>query len=105
MKSRPFRLLVIAAVLLLVTLAVCRSAVGGSVGSSEAMLPFLIGAGALCLVGLTVRRQRTVAWLALIVCLATITLDLAAFGRQQRPVVGTDTWRWIACPSKSRPGR
>jgi signal transduction histidine kinase len=96
MTSRAFHLLVVGAVVSLVTLAVSRIVVGGSDASPQGMLPFLIAAGALCVAGLTVRRQPTVAWLALIVCLATITLGLAAFGRQQRPLVAVETWQWIA---------
>jgi hypothetical protein len=41
--------------------------------------------------GLTVRRQPTVAWLAMIVCIATVTIDLAALGREQRFLVSDET--------------
>ncbi|HET9756013.1 MAG TPA: ATP-binding protein, partial [Candidatus Limnocylindrales bacterium] len=50
----------------------------------------------LCVVGLAMRRHPTVAWLALIVALSTITVDLASFGRDHRADLGPETWRWIA---------
>ena len=60
------------------------------------MLPFLVAAAALCVAGLTVRRHPTAAWLALILGLSTTTLDLVAYGREQRAVVTPDAWRWIS---------
>jgi len=60
------------------------------------MIPFLIAVGALCVAGLAVRRQPTVAWLATIVCIATVTIDLAALGREQRFLVSDETWQWLA---------
>lgn len=96
MTSRPFRLLAIAAVVLLATIGLARAAVGGAAASPDAALPFLIAAGALCIAGLTARRQPTVAWLAIIVALATITIDLAALGRQQRPLLPAEAWQWLA---------
>jgi signal transduction histidine kinase len=94
--SRPlFAVLAIGAVALLAALAVARN-VGGSSASPDSLLPFLVAAAALCVAGLTVRRHPTAAWLALILGLSTTTLDLAAYGREQRAVVTPDAWRWIS---------
>jgi signal transduction histidine kinase len=95
MTSRPFRLLAIAAVVLLGTLGISRAVVGGSAAAPDAALPFLIAAGALCVAGLSARRQPTIAWLAIIAALTTITIDLAALGRQQRPLASAETWQWM----------
>ncbi len=97
--SRPWlgALLGIWALGLVVALGVLRISVGGrSSTSPEAMLPLLIAAAALCVFGLTVRRHPTAAWLALILALSTMTIDLATFAREQRPLIPADTWRWIA---------
>ena len=96
MTPLPFRLLGIAAVVLLVTLGATRSIVGGSAVAPDAAQPFLIAAGALCVAGLSLRRERSIAWLAIIVALATITIDLAALGRQQRQVIAAETWQWMS---------
>jgi signal transduction histidine kinase len=97
--SRPqaYVVLGLAAVALLVVLGVFRAALtGGSAVSPDAMLPFLVGAASLCVVGLAWPRHPTMAWLALIVALATITIDLATVGRAHRDGLDPDTWRWIA---------
>ena len=91
-----FGVLTVGAVASLLTLGLIRVGVGGAVPSPDEMLPFLIAAASLCVVGLTVRPRPAIAWLALIGCVATITIDLAAFGRAQRSVVPAETWRWIA---------
>jgi signal transduction histidine kinase len=94
---RTFRVLSLAAVGLVVTLAVCRIVLGGATSASpEAMLPVLVASGGMCVVGLAWARHPTVAWLALIVALAATTIDLATFGREQRADIEPDTWRWIA---------
>ena len=91
-----FGVLTVGAVASLLTLGLIRVGVRGAVPSPDELLPFLIAAASLCVFGLTVRRRPAIAWLALIGCVATITIDLAAFGRAQRPVVPAETWRWIA---------
>jgi signal transduction histidine kinase len=84
------------AVASVVVLGVLRTAFAAATVSPYAMIPFLIGVGALCLAALTVRRQPTIAWLAVIVCSATVTIDLATLGREQRFLVGAETWQWLA---------
>ena len=91
-----FGVLTIGAVASLLMLGLIRVGVGGAAPSPDEMLPFLIAAAALCVVGLTARRRPAIAWLAIIGCVATITIDLAAFGRTQRSLVPGETWRWIA---------
>jgi signal transduction histidine kinase len=86
----------VAALSLVVTLGLARIGVGGGSSSPEAMLPFLLSAAALCVVGLAARRHPTTAWLALIFALAATTIDLASFGREQRAVIGPDAWRWLS---------
>jgi signal transduction histidine kinase len=61
-------------------------AIGGSgsasaSASAESMLPALIAAGALCVIGLTITRDATAAWLATIVALSVTAVDLAALAR------------------------
>jgi len=96
MTSPSFRLLTIAAVVLLGTLGVGRAMAGGSAAGPDAALPFLIAAGALCVAGLAAPRQPTITLAILIVAFVTITIDLAALGRQQRPLVPAETWQWLA---------
>lgn len=95
--SGVFAVLGLAAVGLVIALGGYRVAVSdGSAVTPDAMLPFLVASASLCVVGLTMRRHPTVAWLALIVALSTITVDLASFGRDHRADLGPETWRWIA---------
>ena len=76
--SGVFAVLGLAAVGLVIALGGYRVAVSdGSAVTPDAMLPFLVASASLCVVGLTMRRHPTVAWLALIVALSTITVDLA----------------------------
>ena len=96
MTTRIFGVLAIGAVVSLIILGLIRVILGPSTATPDEMLPFLIAAAALCVAGLTVRRQPTIAWLAVIACVATITIDMAAFGRAHRSSIGADTWRWIA---------
>ena len=91
-----FGALTVGAVASLLTLGLIRAGVGRAAPSPDEMLPFLIAAAALCVIGLSARRRPTIAWLAIIGCVATITIDLAAFGRAQRYVLPAETWRWIA---------
>ena len=96
MRAGIFGTLAIGAVAALVVLGASRAAFTGAAPSPSTMIPFLIAVGALCVAGLTVRRQPTVAWLAMIVCIATVTIDLAALGREQRFLVSDETWQWLA---------
>ena len=96
-RSGVFAVLGLAAVGLVIALGGYRVAVSeGSAVTPDAMLPFLVASASLCVVGLAMRRHPTVAWLALIVALSTITVDLASFGRDHRADFGPETWRWIA---------
>jgi len=95
-KAGVFSTLAIGAVVSVIALGVLRIVFSGSAPSPSAMIPFLIAAGALCVVGLTFRRQPTIAWLAVIVCGATVTIDIATLAREQRLLVADETWRWLA---------
>ncbi|HET9084915.1 MAG TPA: ATP-binding protein [Candidatus Limnocylindrales bacterium] len=95
MRSGIFGIVAMGAVASVVVLGVLRTAFAAAAVSPYAMIPFLIAVGALCLAGLTVRRQPTIAWLAVIVCSATVTIDLATLGREQRFLVGEETWQWL----------
>jgi signal transduction histidine kinase len=59
-------------------------------------LPLLVAAALLCTVGLTARRHPTVAWLAVIAALATITIDLASLARLLRPGLDATAWQWLS---------
>lgn len=61
----------------------------------DVLVPALIAAAALCVVGLTRRRAPSAAWLAVIAALTIVTLDLAAFGRANRIGLGPAGWRWL----------
>lgn len=69
--------------------------VGPDRATPDALLPALVAAGSLCVVGLTVGRAPSTAWLAVIVALTTVTLDLAAFGRANRADLGPTGWPWL----------
>jgi signal transduction histidine kinase len=94
--TRTFGLLATGAVAVLVVLGVMRLVASRSGASPESMVPFLIAAAALCVAALSSGRRPTIAWLALIVAFITMTIDLAAFGRDVRQVVSLDAWRWIS---------
>lgn len=96
MRSGILSIVAIGAVAAVLALGVLRTVFADTTVSPYAMIPFLIAAGALCVAGLTVRRQPTIAWLAVIVCAATVTIDLATLGREQRSLVGDETWQWLA---------
>jgi signal transduction histidine kinase len=91
-----FSIVAMGAAVAVVVLGVLRALFADTTISPYAMIPFLIAAGALCLAGLTFRGQPTIAWLAVIVCVATVTIDLATLGREQRFKVAEDTWQWLA---------
>ena len=96
-RSPLFVVLALGAVALVAVLGAARTvASSGPTASPDAMLPFLVAAGALCVVGLATRRQPSVAWLALIVALSAVTIDLASFGREQRSQFEPDAWRWVS---------
>ncbi len=96
-RSGVFAVLGLAAVGLIIALGGYRVAVGeGSAVTPDVMVPFLVASAAMCVVGLAMGSHPTVAWLALIVALSTITVDLASFGRDHRADLGPETWRWIA---------
>lgn len=96
MRAGIFGILAIGALVAVVLLGATRTVLSTAAPSPYAMLPFLIAAGALCVAGLTVRRQPTIAWLAMIVCVTTVTIDLAALGREQRFLIADGTWQWLA---------
>jgi signal transduction histidine kinase len=60
------------------------------------LLPVLVAMAALCVVGLTNRTAPSIAWLAVIGALTVATLDIAAFGRMNRGVLGPVGWQWLA---------
>lgn len=68
----------------------------GGVASPGAMVPLLVGAAAICVVGLTIRRRPTIAWLATIAALAISTIDLAAIARAGRASLDAAAWGWLS---------
>lgn len=68
----------------------------GGGASPDEMVPFLMALAALCLVGLTLRRYPSGAWLASIAALTITTIDLAALGRAARPALDDASWSWLS---------
>ena len=79
-------------------LALLRLGVVGPLGAAslEDLLPTLIAAGFLCVVGLAWRDHPTVAWLATIAAASVATIDLATYARSVRPLVIGDAWRVVS---------
>jgi signal transduction histidine kinase len=75
-----------------------RLGVVGPLGrtSIDDLLPVLISAGLLCVLGLTQRNHSTSFWLAAIAAAAIVTIDLATYARTARPLVTGDGWRSMA---------
>ncbi|MDH4141482.1 MAG: hypothetical protein OEV61_02630 [Chloroflexota bacterium] len=99
MKPRPtLVVLALAGVLLGAVAAVVHVRVlndpGGS--SPQSLLPILVVAAALCVVGLTLRRHPTVAWLATVAALTIATVDLASMARASRSSMDAEAWRWLS---------
>ena len=63
--------------------------------STDDLLPILLGAALLCVVGLARRAHPTTAWLATIGAAAIVTADLASYAREARPVVDDQGWRLL----------
>jgi signal transduction histidine kinase len=68
---------------------------GARVDSADDVLPLLIAAGLLCVVGLTRREHRTVAWLGTIGAAFVLTIDIATYAREVRLVVDPQEWQWL----------
>ncbi len=68
----------------------------GGAATPGAMVPLLVALAALCVVGLTIRRQPSVAWLATIAALAICTIDLAALARVGRATLDAAAWGWLS---------
>jgi signal transduction histidine kinase len=85
----------VAATALLALLRLGAIGPSAAVGGDE-LLPLLIAAGLLCVIGLARREHPTVAWIATIAALAVVTIDLASYARVVRPTVDAETWRWLS---------
>jgi signal transduction histidine kinase len=59
------------------------------------LIPLLIAAAFLCVVGLARRRHPSTAWLATIGAAFTVTIDLAAYARLVGLDIGDDPWRLL----------
>jgi signal transduction histidine kinase len=89
------RILVVAAVLDVILGGLIRVwGVGGHALAPEAVLSILSAAAALCVVGLSIDRRPTVAWLATITGLSIATIDLASLARSERPSATAEAWMW-----------
>jgi signal transduction histidine kinase len=64
--------------------------------SWDTVVPLLMAAAALCVLGLTVRRRPGVAWLAIVATLAIVTIDVASALRSLDDPIGSDPWRRLA---------
>ncbi|HEV8403753.1 MAG TPA: ATP-binding protein [Candidatus Limnocylindrales bacterium] len=60
------------------------------------LVPLLIAAAGLCVVGLSVRRSRSVAWVSVVAVLSIVTLVLVAWMRANRTAIDPIEWRWLA---------
>jgi signal transduction histidine kinase len=76
-------------------LAMVRLGLAGPIrpDTVDDLLPVLLGAALLCVVGLARRTHPTTAWLATIGAAAVVTADLASYAREARPVVDDQGWR------------
>jgi signal transduction histidine kinase len=63
--------------------------------SLEPLLPVLIAAASLCVVGLTLRRAPSVAWFGAATAAALSVVEIISVVRNWQPGVGVDTWRWL----------
>ena len=79
-SSRATRVAAVGGIVLLcVIVAVRFSVVPRAIGvTPEALLPLLIAGALLCVVGLSLDRAPGIAWLATVLALATLTIDLLA---------------------------
>ncbi len=68
----------------------------GGAATPAAMVPLLVASAALCVVGLTIRRHPSVAWLATIAALTISTIDLAAIARVGRATLDAASWSWLS---------
>jgi signal transduction histidine kinase len=62
-------------------------------GTLDDLVPALVAAGQLCVVGLTRRSHPSASWLATIGAVAVVTVDLATYARGVRPAFDGDAWR------------
>lgn len=66
-----------------------------AVGPAQDVLPLLIAIGFLCVVGLTRREHRTIAWLATIGATFVLTIDIATYARAMVDVADDQEWQWL----------
>lgn len=86
---------VVAAVVAVLARVAVTDATGGGL-TTETVVPLLMAAAALCVLGLTVRRRPGVAWLAIVATLAIVAVDIASTLRGLTTPIDSDTWRWLA---------
>jgi signal transduction histidine kinase len=89
------RILAIAAVLdvtLVLVLRVWR--IHREALAPEAIIPLLSATAALCVVGLSMDRLATAAWLATVAASSIATVDLASLARDERSSATTEAWIW-----------
>jgi signal transduction histidine kinase len=67
---------------------------GQQVDSADDLLPVLVSAAFLCVVGLAWRRHRSVAWLATIGAAFVVTIEIATYARDALPV-DVVAWQWL----------
>ena len=69
---------------------------GAAALTPDAVVPLLLAAAALCVVGLAMQHHPSVAWLASIAALALATIEIAGVARALRPSLDPDAWQWLS---------
>jgi signal transduction histidine kinase len=95
--TRAWTVAALGAIAMTVVLAVLRFGVAGpvSIAPTDDLIPLLFAIGCLCVIGLARTTHPTIAWLAAIGAAFVVTLDLASYAREVRPLVNEDAWRLL----------
>jgi signal transduction histidine kinase len=86
---------VVATAVLAVVRLIPGSATAAAAPTLDDAIPLLLAIGAMCVVGLTIRRRPTAAWLATIAALTIVTVDLAAAARILRDAAEATAGAWL----------
>jgi signal transduction histidine kinase len=62
---------------------------------TDRLLPVLIATGALCVVGLTIRRAPALAWLAAVAAATLAAIEIVGAVRTWQPSAGAAAWPWL----------
>ena len=80
-------------VLVVVRIGDAASSVAPTSGS---VLSILVSSALLCIVGLTAHQRPSLAWLAVIGCLAIATVELASLAREAGPIAAPSSRAWLS---------